>query len=65
MSSPIDDHIKLQLEEKIDDLEQQLALLIDWAMTNNPIDGRKKWNALPEHIQDQISPCPYSKEDSK
>ena len=25
MSSPIDDHIKLQLEEKIDDLEQQLA----------------------------------------
>jgi len=41
-------------------LEAELDALIEWVNTDNPIEGRQKWYAMPEHIQDRIAPCPYA-----
>ena len=45
--------------EKLAQLEAGLDALIEWVNTDSPIDGRQKWYAMPEHIQDRIAPCPY------
>jgi len=39
-------------------IKTDLESLIEWAKTDNPVEGEEKWNALPEYMQDRIAPCP-------
>ena len=46
------------LKDKVIRLEADIAALVEWAKTDTPIEGREKWNALPDYIQDHVAPCP-------
>ena len=48
--------------DEVAQLEADIDALVDWAKTDNPIEDRQKWNALPEHIRNRISSCPYDEE---
>ena len=57
-----DDFIKagIKLAGCLSGLGDDFKALIEWARTDNPIEGRENWDKLPEYIKDQISPCPYA-----
>lgn len=41
-------------DAKAAQLEDDLNALIEWVKTDNPIEGREKWYALPKHIKDRL-----------
>lgn len=43
---------------RVAQLKADIDALIEWAKTDNPIEGREKWYALPKHIKDRVAPCP-------
>jgi len=43
---------------RVAQLKADIEALVDWAKTDNSIEGKEKWDAMPEYICDQIAPCP-------